>query len=1275
MRNWIAKFALLAFLLSGATLLRAQDNASMTGTVTDATGAVIPGATVTLTNPSQGLSYTQTTSGQGSYRFANIQPNSGYTATFSHAGFADRLVKNLTLTVGTTRTQDAQLGAAGVNAQVEVSASNQEVALNTSDATIGNSVDVRQLDELPVLDRTSGISALFVLQPGVDSFSGAVTGARVDQTSVTLDGMDVNDIAAGTAFAVVAQAPVDSVQQFNGSVAGLLPSIGTGSGAQFQMVTRSGSNRFHGNINEFHRDTATAANTWFNNNSGLRRTPLIRNQFGGNIGGPIKRDKLYFFFDAAISRIVQSSTSSAIVPLDSYRAGNLSYINDGDGCTSSSRENTTPGCISTLSAAQVAAIDPNGVGFNSNVLALLNARYPHANDLTLGDGVNTGGYRFNYSSPDNENTYVGRIDYNLSAHHKVWGRFTIQRRTTIETAPQFDTDPLTHPFTDNSYGYVVSDVWTIGNNKVNEIYYGDNISKFGFPDIYNPEGAYQYGISGLDGPYTNFDGQQRRVPIPMVRDDFNWQRGSHSLTMGGLFKFIKTNSNLINNFYFPGIGDQGNNFNQFADPAQTPSLFPSDILNDYNGSETAVGDYYSSLSSGLGILSVINANFNFNNKAVALPQGSGGPRAYRFFETEAYIGDTWKVTPHLTLSYGVRYQLYTVPYEAHGNESVPVDSSTGKPIDINTYVKDRLAQSAANDTSPTGLPLYKIVLGGKVNNGPNLYNPSYKDFAPRIAFAYNPAFSPKTVIDGSAALVYDRAVINSVNFLQDQISYLFYNSTVVNYGNSDPVSSFQTAPRVSGGTFSTGSSGTTIPGVSYDASLNPPPVPVTPGLIPYYDPVNGPTGLAQGQTNFVINPNLKDPYSIALNVGVQQEFPNHFIMRINYVGRLGRRLLTDADAGQVLDYPDKVSGQLLSEAFANVTKESRAKQPITAQPWFENVLAPGTGASVGFSSNTALAYAMAGTYMNRGDISDALYLLSYYTNYQGFTGFLPYNVGIPSQFGSNAYLTNEGNSNYHGLLLTLDRNFSQGLRFQVNYTWSHSIDNSSLSSANNSLYNNSGFICDITQPRACRANSDFDVTQEVNGYATYDLPFGHRQAFASNTPRIVDEFIGGWALSAIPKYRTGLAVTPYSDAYLASFDNQDPAIFTGNRGDLRVSVNKDGNAVFGFKGGKAGAAKVVSEFRGPIGLEYGQRNLVRGPGALYLDAGVQKIFPIIGEKVNMTFRADFFNVLNHPVFGNPNINIVTNHSQFGQITGTRGGSGNVPNGIQRIGQFSLRLVF
>jgi hypothetical protein len=366
------------------------------------------------------------------------------------------------------------------------------------------------------------------------------------------------------------------------------------------------------------------------------------------------------------------------------------------------------------------------------------------------------------------------------------------------------------------------------------------------------------------------------------------------------------------------------------------------------------------------------------------------------------------------------------------------------------------------------------------------------------------------------------------------------------------------------------------------------------------------------------------------------------------------------------------------QAFAGLTTDLRAGVPLRAEPWFEDVLAP-YGAAIGFGDNTNLVAAMAGQLGPRGDISDMLQAVSYYTYFQGFTGFLPTNIGIPSQFGTNAYLTNMGFSNYHGLLLTVDKNLSQGLQFEMNYTWSHSIDNTSLSSNANSLFSNSGFICDILRPRACRGSSDFDVRQEITSNFVYALPFGHGRQFLGTAPRWANEAIGGWSISGLPSYHTGLAVTPGSDAYLASFDNQDPAIFIGkSTSELKSKVNVDhaSQTVYSFAGGAAGAAKVLADFRGPIGLEYGQRNLVRGPGAFYFDAGLGKTFPIYEDKINLKFRADAFNVLNHPVFGTPAMNIVGNASNFGQIGGTSTGLGqSAGNGGARVAQFSLRLEF
>lgn len=1274
MRNLFAKFALLVMVLSFCVALLAQDSSSMTGVVTDPTGAVIPGTVVTLSNPSTGVTFTQTTDNLGTYRFLNVPPAPGYKVIFTHDGFSIAQVSDISLSVAVTRTQNVHLAVGGSSTTIAVSAGNETVTLDTTDATIGNNINPEQLNELPIYDRTSGISTLFYQQAGVDSSSGAVTGSRIDQSAVIVDGLDANDIAAGTTFAIVGQAPVDSVQQFTGSVAGLPSGAGTGSGAEFQMVTKNGTNKFHGNLNEYHRDTTTVANTWFNNLKAIPRTPLIRNQFGADLGGPIKRDKLFFYFDWADSRIIQSSTTERTVPLPAKYGGllattpTLNYINSNAGCGDSSTVVTAPNCITSLNAAQVKALDPAGVGLNSALLSYITARYPAANDLSGGDGVNTGGYRFVYPTPDTRHTYVTRVDYTVTSTQNVFGRFTIGRRNATESLPEFPTDPVTHPYQDSSYGYVVSHIWDIGKNKVNQFYFGDNISKLNFPDTYNPLGANQPSFSGLDGPYTSFDGQKRRVPIPIVRDDFNWLKGNHSLTFGGTFKWIKTNSNLITNFNFPGIGLQGSAISGGlcgpapgdCDPANpTESLRPNDINQGPNG--VGINDYDKLFATGLGVIGTVSTNFNYNNKLVAQPAGAGAPRAYRYYQTEAYFGDTWKVSPKLTLSYGVRYQFYSVPYEAHGSESVPT------PIPLNTFIQDRLAQGKAGNTSNTGLPIYSYKLGGKVNNGPDMYAPNYKDFGPHVAFAFTPFSDGKTIINGGASVAYDRTVINAINFLQDQVPNIFGNQQINQFGASNPYTSIKTDARV-------GSN------LSYPAGLNPLPAPSTLPYVPFVDGTGTPYGLAAGETGFEISPNLKDPYNIDLNFGVQQELPGHFILKLNYVGKLGRRLIATADANQVVDVPDFTgkSTQSMAAAFAGLTKQMRVNTPaaaITPQPWFEDVLTPGTGKSVGLPNNTRLVRSFIGVLGSRGDISDSLQALAFYSYYYGYN-FLPTNIGIPSQFGTNAYLTNLSSSNYHGMLVTLDKNMSAGLRFKFNYTWSRSIDNSSVSANNNALFTNSNFVCDILQPRACRGDSDFDVRQEISSNFLWELPVGRGKMFLANAPRALDEAVGGWSFSGLPIYRTGLPFHATSDAYLASFDNLDPAIFTGNKADLKsaVNVNHTSNVVYSFAGGAAGATKVLSEFRGPIGLEYGQRNIMRGPTAFFFDAGLGKKFPIIEDKINLNFRADAFNIFNHPAFATGNVDIVNNASRFGQITAVAT-SPNATNSGARVAQFSLRLEF
>jgi len=363
-----------------STVVRAQDSASITGTVTDPAGAVVAGATVKLDNASTGASYNAVTNSLGSYTISNVAPGPGYRITVSGAGFKPVAVNGIYLNVDATRTQNVKLSVGSTTETVEVSASSDTVTLNTTDATVGNNFDVTSLNSLPIQNRDSP-AALFYQQPGV-TLSGAVTGARTDQSNVTLDGLEMNDDATGQFGVIVGNAAVDSVQEFRGVTADPLASAGQGGGGQFELVTRHGTNQFHGAAVEYHRDTDLEANSWFNDNVGAPTPPLVRNQFGGNVGGPIWRDKAYFFFDYNGRRDALSDVLTRTVPLDSYRNGQIRYINNAGG-------------ISTLASAS--QFDPKGIGFNQALLSLMNARYPHANDLSgdAGDLVKTAGFRFN----------------------------------------------------------------------------------------------------------------------------------------------------------------------------------------------------------------------------------------------------------------------------------------------------------------------------------------------------------------------------------------------------------------------------------------------------------------------------------------------------------------------------------------------------------------------------------------------------------------------------------------------------------------------------------------------------------------------------------------------------------------------------------------------------------------------------------------------------------------------------------------------------------------
>jgi len=411
-----------------------------------------------------------------------------------------------------------------------------------------------------------------------------------------------------------------------------------------------------------------------------------------------------------------------------------------------------------------------------------------------------------------------------------------------------------------------------------------------------------------------------------------------------------------------------------------------------------------------------------------------------------------------------------------------------------------------------------------------------------------------------------------------------------------------------------------------------------------------------------VDKNLKTPYSIGFNFGFEHEFPAGFILKTTYVGRLGRRLLAQADANQLIDFADPVSGQFMSTAFANMEQEVRATggSTVTPQPWFENVVTPGIGAEFGFSSNTDLVANGLAPLSFRGDFADMVEELA-------GIGILPYNVGMGSQFSEFTYYTNKGFSSYNGLLATLHKNAGKGLQFDLNYTWSHSIDNTSLD-ANTPALGGYGFICDVLRPRECRGNSDFDMSNIVSGNFLWELPVGRGRLLGASMPFWANEAVGGWSISGLPSWHTGVAYYVNSNAFVAGYANSAPAILTGPHALLDPHVHKgaDGSPV-AFKDPEA----ALNAFVGPIGFDMGHRNDFRGPGYFNIDLGLGKTFPIWEDKVNLKFRADAFYALNHPNFDDPytdsSNDITQSNTNFGVITGTANSA--------RVLQLALRLEF
>jgi len=1248
MKKLFFAFIVAALTLSlSAVVGFAQSTAGVTGIVRDSNGAVIAGADVKLTDTKTGVELDTKTNDQGVYNFPKAAPGQGYKLTFTAPGFQTLVINDVALGVANVETHNAEMTIGEVSGTVVVTASN-EATLNTSDASIGNVIGERRLKELPIQIRSSP-AALIGLQPGVVSGTvgatggnriGSVTGSRADQGNITIDGIDVNDQATGQFAATVGNAPIDAIQEFRAVSTNPGASEGRSSGGQVELVTKSGTNEFHGNLREYNRTAATAANTFFNNRAGVERPQLTRNQFGGSIGGPIVKDALFFFFDYEGRRDASGVSNLRIVPLNHFRNGGLGFINNNAGCGVGARLNTTPNCITILSPAQVAALDPAGIGPSQTLLSFINSRYPQANDLTAGDGINTGGFRFNAPFHREDNTYTTRIDWNATSKQRFFGRFNIARRIQTDTvnsvAAQFPGDPETAQIILRDYTWVVGHTWTASPNFVNQITAGAARSGLLFPTNFKPTlpNAFTFG-AGLSAPFAGFSEQDRFVLVPTYRDDATWTKGTHSIEFGGSFKPIKSESGIQNDFNFVSVGLGGRL------TALEPGLRPTTIAS--NANTTITGNYDSAFAFLLGRYASVATNFNYDPSGTPFALATGKHRDYRYNELELYVQDNWRIRNNLTINAGVRWHYYPAPYEKNGFQA-------GPNVDLRDLIDIRLRNAAAGISGPDAEPLLSYDLIGKGNNAKPLYGTDWNNFAPRFGFAYTPDFRSgflgkmfgenKTVIRGGGSVVFDRPG-GGITFIQDQVSYLFDNSATTQFEAEDAVTALLENPRFTG----IGSSPVT----------NTPPT-ITHPFTPFVED-DFPIGLATGEFNYAVDQHFRTPYSIQYSFGFQRELPSDFILEMSYVGRQGRKLFSQADVAQVLNFKDPTSGQFMLDAFNALQAQVQAGVPgasVTLQPWFENQI--GAGGTRLMASNGSLRQQVL-----RGDTSDALFLL--FAN-----GLLDANVGMSGQFGTNIYISNQGASSYDGMLVSLRKRFSHGLQFDANYTWSHSIDNGS--SVVNTV--SGGLVCDLRDLRVCRGDSDFDIRHLFNANFIYELPFGRGRAFGSGVSGWVNQIIGGWEITGIFGARSGLPFSTTTTAFPVGFNFNSPAAQNlRNAPALRPTIHDDPRtgAIQFFRDPTVvfnPSSPTTGVLRFPHHGEIGNRNFLRGPGFWNLDTALMKNWQMPwSESHSLQLRWEAFNLFNHNSFGLPALGITG--ATFGQITTTA----SAPREMQ----FALRYSF
>ena len=1207
----------VVFLVAATRFAFAQSMSSLSGVVTDPTGAVVPGATVRIENLTTAWARSAESDSAGRYAIPQVPPGA-YKVTGTAAGFAQVTYERVTLEVNVPVSLNIEFKSVGEVA-TSVSVAAEGAQINTTDATIGNVIGTTPILQLPFFARNP--ANLLALQPGVTQFgnaggedvNGAVNGGRVDQANVTLDGVDVNDQLNRAAFTSVLRVTLDSVQEFRSTTANPNADQGRSSGAQISLVTKSGSNELHGSLYEFHRNTITAANTFFNNRSGVARPKLLVNVFGGALGGPVVKNRLFYFFNFEGRRDASDSTPVRTVPTMTFRQGTILYPNRS-------------GRVSSLSPADIRQIDRLGVGVNPEILRLFQ-QYPEPNDTTVGDGLNLAGYRFVTPTSGRENTYISRWDYAIDrkAGHNLFVRGNLQNDRYL-SAPQFPGLPPSSVSLNNSKGLAIGYTGVLTPSLI-------AVSRYGF----TRQGLESTGLQ--DRAMVSFrnisalvpESRQavRFVPTHTFSQDFTWIAAAHSFQFGFITRQLaiqrSTNENSISgvNVDSTDMQDRG-----FYENQALPTLNPS-----------FAGAFGDAITNILGIITSGQARYNFDVARNRLPEAAPISRSFNAEEYEMYFQDTWRATRNLSIVAGLRYSLMPPFEEANGQQI------TATP-QLNEFFHQRAAFAEA------GIPTREIGLVSYVPRSDAAGRPLYpfhkKNFAPRFSLAYSPSPAGgwqrwlfggpgKTSFRAGWGMLYD----------------LFGSGLMKRADDRAPGFSFRL--------FTPGTAYSSITAPRFTGLFNIPPnfLPAAPN--PTW-PVTLPPGAGETTTGLP-NDRLLPPYNMTMSFSIAREYRGGWFVQGSYVGRLSRRSLSMVDIAMPVDFRDPVSGQRYTEGVAEMVRQVKAGLPVNQVqpiPWFENVF---SNAAIGGLTPTQYLYQ--NVYRGRAPARwMGIFPLDtscspVCSKYGRYTFFHP-------QYYSLGIWDNVGNGNYHAMQWTVRKRMGGRATADFNYTWSKSIDLTSRPERADLSYG-ATIIINSWEPRQMRAVSNYDARHMINANWVYVLPFGRGERILGDVSRLADALVGGWQVAGIYFFSTGLPYSVNSGFYPTNYNIPTYATPVGVVPPTQTT--RDAPAISGPSGpnmfADPAAARAAYDYTLPG--QTGQRNGLRGDKFMNIDFSLAKRFVMpFADSHSLQFRTEVLNLANSAYFGSPSLNLASPGS-FGRYSYTR----STPRQIQ----FGLRYEF